>query len=292
MRPFSRRRRYSQLPARPWLQVLFNRFTMKYWIIGGALLIALIVGLIVYQNSRRVTPQDTAFYQKQQIVVGMAAGNAKFSYTDENGELAGFERDVADAVLSALYPDVPRVYVAIDAQQASYLLREGEIDIAFGMFTRDVIKTQGLAVSNGYFRDGVYAFVAPGGDITSLSGIQGKKVSIMTSEISKSSVTDALAEEKFEVDVYSCSAYPDGIQEVLSGNSAALIVSRYKMLPYEGQLSMAEPAITSANYCAIAWSGNRDVITVFNEQLQKMRSDGSLDALMAKWGITEYEPET
>ena len=133
MRPFSRRRRYSQRPARPWLQVLFNRFTMKYWIIGGALLIALIAGLIVYQNSRRVTPQDTAFYQKQQIVVGMAAGNAKFSYTDENGELAGFERDVADAVLSALYPDVSRVYVAIDAQQASYLLREGEIDIAFGM---------------------------------------------------------------------------------------------------------------------------------------------------------------
>ena len=79
MRPFSRRRRYSQRPARPWLQVLFNRSTMKYWIIGGALLIALIAGLIIYQNSRRITPQDTAFYQKQQIVVGLATGNAKFS---------------------------------------------------------------------------------------------------------------------------------------------------------------------------------------------------------------------
>ena len=30
-------------------------------------------------------------------------------------------------------------------------------------------------------------------------------------------------------------------REVLSGNSAASPISRYKMLPYEGQLSMAEP---------------------------------------------------
>jgi len=282
-------KRYRQRSRIQWIPLLFNRFTLKYWIIAGILLILALGGLLIVQENQKVSPQDTPLYAKKQIVVGIAADVPKFGTENEAGRPSGFERDIAEALIRAVYGQKDVAYVTIDAQRASYLLREKQIDLAFGMFTRDVLKTQGLSVSDGYFKDGVYAFVAPDSGIQALPGIQGKKINVMTSEIKQSLVSDALKESNFDVDLYPCSSYPDGIQGVLSGNSAALVAPRCKMLPYMEQLVMVEPKITDTAYCALAWSSNRNTILLFDQEIGRLQKEGTLDILAAKWGL-EQEP--
>lgn len=278
-------KRYNQKPRFYWLNRIFNRYTIKYWIIGGAVFLVALVSLIIYQNSRQIQPSDTSFYRQNQIVVGFSMESSHFATVSEDGEIAGFNRDLITELLSRIYPDADVVCKQIDAQEASYLLKEREIDLAIGLFTSDVLKTQGLSLSNGYFTDGIYAYAAPGtGEI---SQIMGKKVSVMTSDINKSVVTDALEKNALEVEIFSCSSYPDGIQAVLNGNSAALITTQYKMSPYEG-LEQLSPALASVSYRILAWKNNSSAVSLLNNEIRSLREGGQLQTLREKWGLTEF----
>ena len=86
-------------------RLLFRRDTIKYWIIGGGVLVVFVVALIIFSAPREVRAEDTAFYRQESIVIGLAPESAPFCHRMEDGTLAGFERDLAETVFSSLYPD-------------------------------------------------------------------------------------------------------------------------------------------------------------------------------------------
>ena len=80
------------------------------------------------------------------------------------------------------YPDAELTFLVVPAEEASYQLRIGEIDLAMGTLTYDVLKTQGLSVSDGYFTDSVHAYVAPDSP-ASVGSLADGRLLIMTSEL-------------------------------------------------------------------------------------------------------------
>ncbi|MBQ9942195.1 MAG: transporter substrate-binding domain-containing protein [Christensenellaceae bacterium] len=281
------RRRYSQRSDASLLDRIFNRFTWKYWILGGAALIILLTGISIYKSNQKLTPADTALYGEQQIVVGIAADVANFGTADASGQPTGLDRDVATALLSSLYPDSEIFFVEIESQQASYLLREGKIDLALGMFPKDVLRTQGLSVTQPYFTDGVYAYVNPGSSITDLSGLGGKRLSVMTSEVSKSTVQSALKDRQLEADLVSCTSYPDGIYGVQRGSSKAIIAPACKMIPYKEDLRRLDTPVCTVGYCILSWKNQGNMTSLLNERIAAMQEEGEIDLLAAKWGVEQ-----
>ena len=89
----------------------------------------------------------------------MGTDCASFGSVTADNEVSGFEKDAAEAVFGELYPDAKLAFEPIAQQEASYLLKNGEIDAALAMLPANVLKTEGLSLSNGIFKDSVYPFV-------------------------------------------------------------------------------------------------------------------------------------
>lgn len=68
-------------------------------------------------------------YLQEEIVVGIA--DSRFS-SSEDGQPSGFDREVAEEIVHSVYPDAELTFLVVPAEEASYQLRIGEIDLAMG----------------------------------------------------------------------------------------------------------------------------------------------------------------
>ncbi len=276
---------YRQKPKFQWKKYL-NQTTYKYAAISLAVVVSCIFLILLFQNKKGAA-KTTALYTAREIIIGVSAPSA-FASADESGEIIGFERDVAGTVFSFVYPDQQITFVEIENQEASYLLKIGEIDAAIGMYTEGVLKTQGLTLTGSYFNDTLYAYVSPENATAILFSLNNKTLRAMTSEVKKSTVVSYLSDQGVDATVAVCTSYPDGIQDVLSGNAAALITSRYKMIGYD-ELSLLNDPLGSVSYHILFWKTNTDAAALITDALTTLRSDGLLAQLMEKWEIEEYD---
>ena len=269
---------------------IFNKYTAKYWIVAAAIALVIVVFAIV-TATRPVTAEQTGFYSKDIIRIGIGIDNPSFASLDENGSPQGFERDLAELVFGELYPEAELEFMEIEEQQASYLLRNGEIDVALCMLAADVLKSQGLALSDGYFTDGIYAFVTADGGVTGLNGLQGRTVGVMASEVPASLVTDYLEEQGLEVDVMEYASYPDAIDALEAGRISAIFTTRYKMAQHGEGLLMIDQPVSTLTYRMAFWTDNTSTRTLVNQKLAELREDGRLEALIGQYGLAEITQE-
>ena len=271
---------------RPQLQRLKRALTLRRVLLCLAAVL-LVVGGVVFLRARRKPSAGTAsFADLGEIVVGIAAPSA-FAAVDDTGEVSGFERDVAAAVLSDLYPDKAVSFRAISSQEASYLLKTGQIHIALGMYVSGPLKTQGLSLSNAYFTDGVYAFCPAESTADSLWALTNQRVRVLSSDITKSAVASMFKKLEIAVDLHLCSSYPDGIASLSRGDCAALIAPRYKLESF-AELRRIEEPVGFASYRFLLWSDNADVTALINTSLSRLRARGRLAGLRNTWGLLEY----
>lgn len=271
---------------RPLLQRLKKALTLRRVLLCLAAVL-LVVGGVVFLRARRKPSAGTAsFADLSEIVVGIAAPSA-FAAVDDAGEVSGFERDVAAAVLSDLYPEKAVSFRAISSQEASYLLKTGQIHIALGMYVSGPLKTQGLSLSNAYFTDGVYAFCPAESTADSLWALTNQRVRVLSSDITKSAVASMFKKLEIAVDLHLCSSYPDGIASLSRGDCAALIAPRYKLESF-AELRRIEEPVGFASYRFLLWSDNADVTALINTSLSRLRASGKLAELRDTWGLSEY----
>ena len=271
---------------RPQLQKLKKALTLRRVLLCLAAVL-LVVGGVVFLRARRKPSAGTAsFADLSEIVVGIAAPSA-FATVDDAGEVTGFERDVAAAVLSNLYPEKAVSFRAISSQEASYLLKTGQIHIALGMYVSGPLKTQGLSLSNAYFTDGVYAFCPAESTADSLWALTNQRVRVLSSDITKSAVASMFKKLEIAVDLHLCSSYPDGIASLSRGDCAALIAPRYKLESF-AELRRIEEPVGFASYRFLLWSDNADVAALINTSLSRLRASGKLAELRNTWGLSEY----
>lgn len=266
---------------------IFNRFLLRYWIIAGVVILAVVAGAVIVNATRHVTSNETALYQKSSVTIGIGTTNPSFGAVASDGTITGFDRDVAAAIMERLYPDVKVQYVSIEQQETSYLLKNGTIDMALAMLPTGVLKTEGISLSNGYFMDSVYPFVTKDSAIASTNQLQGKRLFIMDCDCDASEVTTALKALGFTNDTVNCTAYPDAVTALKNASADAIISPKYKIEKYSGDLKQLQPKLIDLNYRVALWRTNSDALQPINDCIRQMKNDGTLEGLKNKWNIKE-----
>lgn len=249
---------------------------------------AVIVAAVLIVNSGRPTAQQTDVYGAGMIRVGLTT-DSPFSYTGEDGKVTGFEKDLADQLISRIYGDKIVVETKeVTSQDASYQLKNGDIDVSFAMLTSGVTKTTGLYLSDPYYEDPIDVLITKN-TYTDFSQFSGKKVGVMSTEISVDDITAALEKAGItKVSVESCTSYPDALEEVEDGKLAGLIAPKHKLLSLRGDkygLLETGHIFNNAEYKAAFWTTQGKMRELFNGEIQKMKDDGTLKSLEEKWKI-------
>lgn len=266
---------------------LFKQLTPRRILLICAVLLLTIVTVIVVRSGNKPSPAHTSVADAEEIVIGIALPSA-FAGQQEDGRIIGYERDIAEAVLHELYPEKPLTFIPITSQEASFLLRSGQIDIALGMYVSGPLKAQGLSLSNAYFTDGVYAFCSAENPVNDLWVLANQRVRVLSSDITKSAVASMFKELEIPVDLHLCSSYPDGLEAVLTGDCVALIGPRYKLESFS-ELHRIEEPVGFASYRFLLWPDNKDLTELINDTLADLRARGTLADLQHTWGLEEYQ---
>jgi len=280
LRRYSSRKRYFEL--------IKSMVNMKVLSIGVAVVVVVIIAAVLIINSGRPTAEQTDVYDKGMITVGLTA-DSPFAYTGDDGKITGFERELADQLTHRIYGDDILVEIKeVTTQDASYLLKNGDIDIAFAMLSSDVTKTKGLYLSDPYYEDPIDVLIAKN-SYTDFSQFSGKKVGVMSTEISVDAIKTILTEAKIgDVTIVDCTSYPDALEEVQMGRLAGLIAPKHKLLPIlpdTFELLETGHILGNAEYEAAFWTTQGKMRELFNVELQKMKDDGTLKSLQEKWKL-------
>lgn len=271
------------------LRRLFNKHMIPVWICIVGVVAVFVLVTSLGRGTAKVSVEDAEIYNNKKIVVGVVTGIEGMAQMGDDGVITGLDIDVADLVLSEIFPDKKVEYVPVESQQASYLLKTEQIDLAIGAFTSGVTKTLKLQTSLPYYEEPVYVYAAPSSGITTVSGIIGKRVYATTTEFTKNSLNKALKEKGIETDILTAASYPDLIYNMENGRADAVIAMRGLASDIDELYNRIDEPVMKTGCRIIAWTDRKNTVALINAELQKLSDEGVLKELREKWNLYEEE---
>lgn len=264
-----------------FLRSLITRRNIIAACIGLAVIVFIIIIIMMINQPKA---ENTSIYREGIAIVGVATGT-EFAEIDESGNITGFEKEYAETLVKEIYGEDFRIeFVSITSQDASYKVKEGEVDFAIGMFSPTVTKTRGMLLTDAYYADANSVIVKSSSDIKSIKDLSGETIGIFNTEVYSSTVKSALQDEGASNCTYiSCSSYIDAVDSLRRGNITALVCPSYKIAPYIGDTEKIIGNAGSANYCLMLWTTEKELLELMNNAIGDVKKEKKV--LLTKYGI-------
>ncbi len=226
----------------------------------------------------------------KKIRVGVEGAYPPFSYVTPEGELAGFDIDIAKALVSAMGKDVELVAQDWDGIIPALLARKYDAIVASMAITEE--RKKKVAFTNKYYNTPA-KFVIKKGAISEFSraNIKGKKVGVQRATIHDRYLTDNYGKD-VEIKRYATQdeAYLDlvaGRVDMLLADSIALSDGFLKK-PEGQDYQFIGPDLNDPR-----WFGegtgiairkqDKDLVEMFNKAIEQIRADGTYKQIQDKY---------
>jgi ABC-type amino acid transport substrate-binding protein len=220
--------------------------------------------------------------KRGKIVVGVKADFPPFGYVDSTGKNLGFDVDVAYQFAEALFNNPSKVeFVAVTSGNRIPFLQSGKIDIIIATVTVTEERKQVVEFSDPYFLSGSLLLVPKASPIRGLEDVGGKTVAVIQGAIQDKDV-EQLAPKATRVKFGKVS---EAVLAVKGGRADAfaqddiLILTLAKENP--DMKAVGRPFIPRPYGIAVR-KGDVEFIKWVNNQLARMRKDGTYDKLWKK----------
>ncbi len=234
------------------------------------------------------------------IHIGLRGDLGKLStYNEETGEFEGFEKDIADEIVSRLFDnDILVNYVLVNTETRTAYLRRGDIDMALGAATN--MDESGIMYSVSYFSEGS-AFLVIEDSTTSMEALSGGRIAVVHGTMHARESEDDNDKEDLtlmaqylkildiEADIKEYASYPEAMHALRDGFVDAVCASETALTKFgmTGMLLLPERFMPS-DYRVCFSKSNGLFLEAVNDVITAMKQDGTLDALMQKWSLINY----
>ncbi|MBR5442127.1 MAG: transporter substrate-binding domain-containing protein [Clostridia bacterium] len=231
-------------------------------------------------------PTDAA--KKPSVVVGYTIYEP-MNYLDENGNLVGFDTELAKAVFENLGYEV--IFTEIQWESKYTDLDSNTIDCVWNGFTANtadddgILRSEKVDFSYNYMENRQVIVVKKDSGIAAAADLNGK---LGTAETG--SAGEAYA-KGFEGTTYKgVSKQTDCLFEVISGTADFASVDAQLAKSYVGKgdyadLMIVEDLSSDVEYYAIGFKKGSDLTAKVNAELEKLAADGTIEALAKKYGV-------
>lgn len=252
-----------------------------------ALALVMALGLLAgcgSSNSDNNTPagDDASDAAKTKLVVATSPDFPPFESL-EGGEVVGIEVDILSKIAE-------KMGMELDIQQMDFDsvipgVQAGKFDVGMSGITVTDKRKENVDFSSVYFMAAQAIVVADGSSITGKADLEGKKVSVQTG---------TTAEEYCMANGYEVLAFTannDAAAALTSGKVDAWVVDNEVALAMAPELGLTvlDEAMTSEPYAFALQKGN-DLLAPFNEALDALLSDGTIEQIFQQYGVTYIAP--
>ncbi len=215
-----------------------------------------------------------------EIVIGIELGFPPFEVLGENGEIEGFDIDLARAFAGDLEVDVK--FETMKWTALTTALSTGQIDMIWSGMTATIPRSKRLLFSDTYFRTRLCLLVRNDSGIAKAGDLEGKTLVV------KMGTTGVTVAEKLFPDTErielpnenNCAA------EVAGGGADAFLYDLFSILRHQAKHSKTTRVIdimeTFEPYAVAMRPGDHALWRTLNLFLEKVRWDGRYDAIHLK----------
>jgi cystine transport system substrate-binding protein len=254
-------------------------------VIGGVIIV---MAILQFSNS----PQDTAWVrvkEKGVIVFATDASYPPFSAVDANGNLFGFDVDLAEELARRLGVRAEFENIAYDTLLSAVV--SGRDDAVISAFVPQVERQNEALFTQAYFVAGTVAVVRAQSAELRIQNIDWVKwAGGKTLAVEYGAGGDVLARQWARqtsgVSVLPKPTAAEALMAVLNAEAdAALVdvVTAYEFLRSHSELMLAGPPVEAEPYALAVKVTSKELFTAFQRTLAEMEEDGSLGELRVKW---------
>lgn len=224
--------------------------------------------------------------QKETLTIATSSGYPPYEMVDTNGELIGFDIDLANLIGEKLNKDVVFKDMSFDGVIAS--LSAKQADMAIAGLSPDP-KRDALFSDSYYLAEESPFYIVTLNDsgINELNDIKNKVVGVQIGTIQETAVNQLKDQYQLEIDARD--AYNVMIQEVLLGRIDFLVMEPlvanqyFEEYPQLTLFELNEPSLEKLAGNAIALPNDSPLLDEVNQIISELKEDGSLDDLIKKW---------
>lgn len=225
---------------------------------------------------------------KDTIVVGMDDAFAPMGFKDENGDITGFDVDLAKELTKRLNKEV--VFQPIDWTMKESELKSGNIDFIWNGYTITDERKNKVDFSVPYLKNKQVIVTLSNSDINSKEDLIGKKVGAQ----SESSAVSAMEKDE---ELYT--SFDGGCAITFEDNNQALmdleagridavvadeiLVRYYISLKGEDKFKILDDNFGEEEYGVGIRKGDTEMVDAFNKAYKEMQDDGTLKEISEKW---------
>lgn len=250
------------------------------WITGLVLFSAMICWMFFDIMSR-----ETNFGDREKVLVmGTNAGFKPFEYR-ENGEIVGFDVDLAREIAKGMGRELKIEDMSFDGLLPA--LESGKIDMAVAGMTKTPERAQNALFSDAYYRSSQEIVVRKGSDIRNKYELSGKKIGVQLG-----TTGDTLANKIKGTKTIQFPNAPSVLQELQSGGVDAVILDKQPAEQYLANFSDLEilpQPLTYEDYAIAIKKDKVDLAKQINEELEKIKDNGTYDRLAKKYFGDSYK---
>lgn len=209
------------------------------------------------------------------------ATNAEFPpYEYHDGDkIVGIDMDIADAIAKKLGLEVQIEDIAFDSVILE--VTSGKADIGLAGISATDERKQSVDFSDTYTTSKQLIIVKDDSAIKGSKDLEGKTVGVQTG-----TTGDILASDIKDVKPERYDKGMDAVQALSQGKVDAVIIDSEvakKFVEETSGLKVLDEAFADENYAIAIKKGNKELLDSVNKALSELKSDGTIDSIIAKY---------
>ncbi|MDO4548624.1 MAG: transporter substrate-binding domain-containing protein [Clostridia bacterium] len=206
-----------------------------------------------------------------------------FEYVDDNGEIAGIDVEIVEAIFAKIDPEAEIVFEAMDFDAIIPAMVSGRVDIGAAAFSVTEERKVSVDFSIPYF-DAVQAIIVKAdSDIETEEDLVGKKIGVQLGTTGDIYVTTYIESEisRFNKGI-------DAVQDVIAGRLDAVVIDDAPAGVFVSQseeLKLLDVKLNSGNeqYALAIAKGNEELLSQIDAALEELIADGTISSIIASF---------
>jgi len=250
-------------------------------------LLALCLALVLAAGCNKSTGDQSweKVEKKGEFVLGLDDSFPPMGYRDENGEIVGFDVDIAKEVCSRLNIKLKLQPINWDAKEQE--LNSGKIDCIWNGFTITEERKNKLLFTEPYMKNRQVLIVTADAAFKTLSDLKGKKLGLQAG----SSAADALnSAPDFKDTLKDVIEFDDNMTALMDLEKGGIdvvlmdeIVARFYIQNKGKQYRVLDQELASEEYGIGFRKNDEKLMAKIQETLKSMAKDGTLAEISNKW---------
>jgi len=226
--------------------------------------------------------------EKKVLEMGTSAEFAPFESRNPEGEIVGFDIDLANHIADELGYELKITDMKFDGLIGA--LQNDRVDMVIAGMSATESRRENVDFSTEYNHSGEMFVTLKDSELTTLESLEGKSVGVQLGTIQEEGAKSIIADEGINFELKALDDSGALIQEILSGRIDAAYMDKQVALGYiEAQdLGAFDDPTTASPGMAVAFPKGSDLVEDVNGVLAEMEESGELEELKKEW-LTDEE---